>query len=133
MYLLHTSIYIYFYYGIYRRKKCLHLQERGSCPLHGREVQTYSRRFRAGKHRSSYCSLSWARLVPVSFCQQYCFTSHRQRGHLETVPPFTVPCEGREAQLINRTHWESNPGPSRGSLLHYGCATPAPTLFILFH
>ena len=25
-------------------------------------------------------------------------TSHRQRGHLETAPPFTVPCEGREAQ-----------------------------------
>ena len=24
-----------------------------------------------------------------------CFTSHRQRGHLETAPPFTVPCEGR--------------------------------------
>ena len=27
-----------------------------------------------------------------------CLTSHRQRGHLETAPPFTVPCEGREAQ-----------------------------------
>ena len=25
-------------------------------------------------------------------------TSHRQRGHLETAPPFTVPCEGREAR-----------------------------------
>ena len=25
-----------------------------------------------------------------------CLTSHRQRGHLETAPPFTVPCEGRE-------------------------------------
>ena len=24
--------------------------------------------------------------------------SHRQRGHLETAPPFTVPCEGREAR-----------------------------------
>ena len=24
-----------------------------------------------------------------------CLTSHRQRGHLETAPPFTVPCEGR--------------------------------------
>ena len=23
-----------------------------------------------------------------------CLTSHRQRGHLETAPPFTVPCEG---------------------------------------
>ena len=27
-----------------------------------------------------------------------CFTSHRQRGHLEKAPPFTVPCEGREAR-----------------------------------
>ena len=26
-----------------------------------------------------------------------CLTSHRQRGHLDTAPPFTVPCEGREA------------------------------------
>ena len=24
--------------------------------------------------------------------------SYRQRGHLETAPPFTVPCEGREAR-----------------------------------
>ena len=27
-----------------------------------------------------------------------CYMSHRQRGHLETAPPFTVPCKGREAQ-----------------------------------
>ena len=27
-----------------------------------------------------------------------CLTSHRQRGYLETAPPFTVPCEGREAR-----------------------------------
>ena len=27
-----------------------------------------------------------------------CFTSFQQRGHLETAPPFTVPCEGREAR-----------------------------------
>ena len=27
-----------------------------------------------------------------------CFTSLRQQGHLETAPPFTVPCEGREAR-----------------------------------
>ena len=27
-----------------------------------------------------------------------CFTSHRQRGHLVTAPPFTVPCEGHEAR-----------------------------------
>ena len=29
-----------------------------------------------------------------------CLTSHRQRGHLETAPPFTVPYEGREAPNI---------------------------------
>ena len=52
-------------------------------------------------------------------------TSHRQRGHLETSPPFTVPCEGREARSIHRSHRELNPGPSRGSPLHYRCATPA--------
>ena len=27
-----------------------------------------------------------------------CFTSLQQRGHLETEPPFTVPCEGYEAR-----------------------------------
>ena len=27
-----------------------------------------------------------------------CLTSHLQRGHLETAPPFTVPCKGREAR-----------------------------------
>ena len=27
-----------------------------------------------------------------------CLTSHRHRGHLETAPPFTAPCEGREAR-----------------------------------
>ena len=27
-----------------------------------------------------------------------CLTSDRQRGDLETAPPFTVPCEGREAR-----------------------------------
>ena len=26
------------------------------------------------------------------------FTPHRHRGHLETAPPFTVPCGGREAR-----------------------------------
>ena len=55
-----------------------------------------------------------------------CFTSHRQRGHLETAPPFTVPCEGREAQKIYRSQRELNPGPSHSSTLHYPCATQAP-------
>ena len=35
-----------------------------------------------------------------------CLTSHRQRGHLEITPPFTVPCEGREALFLHRSHRE---------------------------
>ena len=49
-----------------------------------------------------------------------------QRDHLETAPPFTVPCEGREAQFLHRTHRELNPGSLRGSPLPNRCATPAP-------
>ena len=52
-----------------------------------------------------------------------CFTFHRQRGHLETAPPFAVPCEGREALFLHRSHRESNPAPTRDSPLHYRCAT----------
>ena len=37
--------------------------------------------------------------------------------------PFTVPCEGREARFLHRSHRESNLGSSRGSPLHYRCAT----------
>ena len=48
-----------------------------------------------------------------------CFSSHRQRGHLETAPPFTVPCEGHEAWFSHRPHRESNPGALLGSPLHY--------------
>ena len=48
-------------------------------------------------------------------------TSHRQRGHLETVPPFTVPCEGRKAQFLHH----SKPGiKPRGSPLHNHYTTP---------
>ena len=54
-----------------------------------------------------------------------CLTSHRQRGHLETAPPFTVPCEGREARYIHRSDRELNPGPSHCSPLRYRCATQA--------
>ena len=61
--------------------------------------------------------LSW--LVDVGWL---CFTSHRQRGHLETAPPFTV--EGRESRFLHSFHWESNSGPSHGSPLHYRCTTP---------
>ena len=54
-----------------------------------------------------------------------CFASHRQQGHLETASPFTVLFEGCEARFLHCFHQESNPGPSRGSPLHYRCATPA--------
>ena len=37
------------------------------------------------------------------------FMSHRQQGHLETAPPFTVPCKEREARFLHRSHWESKP------------------------
>ena len=53
------------------------------------------------------------------------FTSHQQRGHLETAPPFTVLCKWYEARFLHHSHRKSNPGPSRGSPLHYRCATPA--------
>ena len=51
-----------------------------------------------------------------------CLTSNRQQGHLETAPPFTVPCKGCEAWFLHRSHQELNPRPSRGSSLHYRCA-----------
>ena len=44
-----------------------------------------------------------------------CLTSHRQLGHLETAPPFTVPCEGREARFLHRPHRESYPVQSISS------------------
>ena len=44
-----------------------------------------------------------------------CFTSLQQRGHLETEPPFTVPCKRCEARQIHRSHGESNPRPSHGT------------------
>ena len=42
-------------------------------------------------------------LTVIKCCTEYLFvclrfTSLQQRGHLETAPPFTVPCEGREAR-----------------------------------
>ena len=69
-----------------------------------------------------YCRPTWSCLVGL-----LCLTSHRQRGHLETAPPFTVPCEGLEAKFLHRPHRESNPGWLRGSPLHNRCATPAPS------
>ena len=38
--------------------------------------------------------------------------------------PFNVPWEGREDRFLQRSHRESNPGPLRGSPLHYRCAMP---------
>ena len=52
--------------------------------------------------------------------------SNQQPGHLETVPPFTVPCEGCEARFLHCPHRESNPGSLLGSPLHNRCATPVP-------
>ena len=35
------------------------------------------------------------------------------------------PCQGREARFLQRSHRESNPGPSGGSpLVHYTTAAP---------
>ena len=46
-----------------------------------------------------------------------CFTSHRQQGHLETAPPFTIPCDGREARFSQRepraVAWQSITQPLR--------------------
>ena len=55
-----------------------------------------------------------------------CFTSHRQRGHLEMAPPFTDPCEGHKARFLHRSQRETNLGQSHGSQLLYRCAKPAP-------
>ena len=33
-----------------------------------------------------------------------CFMSHRQSGHLEMAPKFTVPCEGHEARFFYTVH-----------------------------
>ena len=46
--------------------------------------------------KHAYCdkaSFKWIWLVGW-----LCLTSHQQRGHLEMAPPFTVPCEGRDAR-----------------------------------
>ena len=61
---------------------------------------------------SQFKSSSLHKMKPSLSIGWLCFTSLRQRGHLVTAPPFTVPCEGLEAWLIHCTHRESNPGPS---------------------
>ena len=45
---------------------------------------------------SSHCNLQMSEMG--SGCGWLCFTSHRQRGHLEMASPFTVPCEAGIAQ-----------------------------------
>ena len=63
-----------------------------------------------------------------------CLTSHRQRVHLKLAPPFTVPCEGREAWFLHSPHRESNPQVvAWQSILHNRCATPAPQTDIYRH
>ena len=49
-----------------------------------------------------------------------CFTSHRQRGHLETVPPFTVPIE----KLVFHTIPTGNGTPGRRVAIHYTTVAP---------
>ena len=58
-----------------------------------------------------------------------CLTYHRQRGHLETAPPFAVPCEGLEALFLHRTHRELNPG--HRVTVHYTGASRCSEGFLL--
>ena len=49
------------------------------------------------KRLYQYCSITYKAYIFVSFVC-LCFKSLQQRGHLETAPPFTVPCEGCAAR-----------------------------------
>ena len=51
-----------------------------------------------------------------------CFTSHRQRCHLEKASPLIVPCEGHEARFLHCSHRESN--PDSRVVVHYTTAAP---------
>ena len=51
-----------------------------------------------------------------------CFTFHRQQGRLETAPPFTVPCEGREDWFY--TILTGNRTPDGRVVVHYTTAAP---------
>ena len=57
----------------------------------------------------------------MCFVGWLCLTSKRQRGHLEMATPFTVPCEGHEAQFLHRSHREWDPGPRVFWGLTYVC------------
>ena len=50
------------------------------------------------------------------------FTSHQQRCHLETAPPFTVPCKGREVRFLHVPTGNRTPG--RRMVVHYSTAAP---------
>ena len=64
---------------------------------HGNQDWPLSLTLRVQFHHSR---LKTARFSTIESGQHYwlCLASHRQRGHLETVPPFSVPCEGRVAR-----------------------------------
>ena len=49
-----------------------------------------------------------------------CFTSHRQLGHLEMAPPFTVPWEGCEARFLPTR----NQNLGHRVAVHYTTAAP---------
>ena len=51
-----------------------------------------------------------------------CFTSYRQRGYLEKVPPFTVPCESMWICFYTVPTRNRNPG--RRMAVHYTTAAP---------
>ena len=68
------------------------------------------------------------RIMPLKHTRKHikvgwlCLPSHRQRGHLETAPPFTVPCKGRKGRFYavptgNRT-------PGRCVVVHYTTDAP---------
>ena len=50
-----------------------------------------------------------------------CLTSHRQRGHLETAPPFTVPCKGRQACFYTVPTGNRTPavGSKKATMAHF--------------
>ena len=47
-----------------------------------------------------------------------------KRGHLQTAPPLTVPCKGREARLLHHSHRKCTPG--RRVAVQYMYTTAAP-------
>ena len=54
------------------------------------------------------------------FVGWFCFTSHRQRGYVETAPPFTAPREGRGARVY--TVPTGNRAPGRRVVVHHSTA-----------